>query len=503
MAIYKTGTAALAANGTVTGTGTAWNAPLSLIRVGCTIMFLAPSAQLFTVTAINSATSMTVANPANTVIPNAPYTILLSDAISVDGLAQDVAETLRYYQSVQNGFDNELGKKLDKSQNLNDVANKATALSNLGGVKVGDFGLGSKSDSLPATLGGASGFFGSGGYAIDGNSGCVVQSTYGAERRAQIGVTSKGGYFRWCSSASESESVHPWSKIGVAGEGGVGLASVYKMTDLGWGNGFLAYNDASFPEIPVNGAGFQASYGSARRAQIWMGTDGTMWNRFSLQNTLNDSVTPWVKVVRENSAVFETSSLTLNGANSLVQTFYNSNAHPSAIGARTQFHVNLAANNPDAVSDFFFVRDPASGTSGRMVIGLPKTGGTLALQGTSGRDFKKEINDTLPTDAFNRIINQRLVTYVYKDDDKNRVRFGVIAEECEKIAPQYIKHNKEFVDDVMGEDEEGNEIVVDKIYRDRPSIDNNPIVMDLIGCIHELKSQIDNLKAEIDSMKTK
>lgn len=50
-------------------------------------------------------------------------------------------------------------------------------------LKIGDFGVGSKSDNLPDSLNGASGFFGAGSYAVGTSAAVVVQSSYGAERR--------------------------------------------------------------------------------------------------------------------------------------------------------------------------------------------------------------------------------------------------------------------------------------------------------------------------------
>lgn len=97
--IYTSGTIAISGN-TVTGTGTDFSAPLSLIRVGCTLIAVSDPIQIFTITEIKSGTELSVTPSANPAIPaGTRYTILLSDSISVDGLAQDVAETLRYYQS--------------------------------------------------------------------------------------------------------------------------------------------------------------------------------------------------------------------------------------------------------------------------------------------------------------------------------------------------------------------------------------------------------------------
>ncbi|WP_250692790.1 pyocin knob domain-containing S74 family peptidase [Escherichia coli] len=96
--IYTTGTIAINGN-TVTGTGTNFSAPLSLIRVGCTLFAIGNPVQIFTITEIKSGTELSVTPAANPAIPaGTKFSILLSDSISVDGLAQDVAETLRYYQ---------------------------------------------------------------------------------------------------------------------------------------------------------------------------------------------------------------------------------------------------------------------------------------------------------------------------------------------------------------------------------------------------------------------
>lgn len=96
--IYTTGTIAISGN-TVTGTGTNFSEPLSLIRVGCTLIAIGNPVQIFTITEIKSGTELSVTPAANPAIPaGTKFSILLSDSISVDGLAQDVAETLRFYQ---------------------------------------------------------------------------------------------------------------------------------------------------------------------------------------------------------------------------------------------------------------------------------------------------------------------------------------------------------------------------------------------------------------------
>lgn len=100
MAIYDAGTASLAADGTVIGVGTTWRQPLTLIRVGATMIFNTTPASIVTIAEIISDTEIRVFNDkAFTAPAGTQYSILAHDGITVQGLAQDVAETLRYYQS--------------------------------------------------------------------------------------------------------------------------------------------------------------------------------------------------------------------------------------------------------------------------------------------------------------------------------------------------------------------------------------------------------------------
>lgn len=101
MAIYRKGEASLAADGTVTGYGTNWKDQLALVRIGATVVFLTGNAisAIGTVSAIVSETQLQTIQTDGAVVARGKYFILLHDSLTVDGLAQNVAETLRYYQS--------------------------------------------------------------------------------------------------------------------------------------------------------------------------------------------------------------------------------------------------------------------------------------------------------------------------------------------------------------------------------------------------------------------
>ncbi|HBD3826296.1 TPA: phage tail protein [Escherichia coli] len=120
--IYTTGTIAISGNN-ITGTGTNFTAAGSLIRNGCTVIAMTSPAQVFQITAIVSATSLTVTPAASPAIPaGTKYAILLSDSLSVDGLAQDIAETFTMYQRYMSGFADVMNGTTDVTITINGVA---------------------------------------------------------------------------------------------------------------------------------------------------------------------------------------------------------------------------------------------------------------------------------------------------------------------------------------------------------------------------------------------
>lgn len=120
--IYTTGTIAVSGN-TLTGTGTNFTAAGSLIRNGCTVIALTSPVQVFQITAIVSATSLTVTPAASPAIPaGTKYAILLSDSLSVDGLAQDIAETFTMYQRYMSGFADVMNGTSDVTITINGTA---------------------------------------------------------------------------------------------------------------------------------------------------------------------------------------------------------------------------------------------------------------------------------------------------------------------------------------------------------------------------------------------
>ncbi|MCS3602756.1 hypothetical protein M2371_001965 [Buttiauxella sp. BIGb0471] len=117
--IYTTGT--IAGNGsTITGTGTNFTAAGSLIRVGCTLIAFTNPVQVLQITAITSGTALSVTPAISPAIAaGTKFAILLSDSLSVDGLAQDIAETFGMYQKYMGGFADVMNGSSDVTITIN------------------------------------------------------------------------------------------------------------------------------------------------------------------------------------------------------------------------------------------------------------------------------------------------------------------------------------------------------------------------------------------------
>lgn len=627
MALYRTGTAAMDAQGVITGTGTKWREPLSLIRTGATIVFLTTPLKLAVISEIVSDTEMKAIQTDGDPVANGNYVILLNDSLTVDGMAQDVAETLRYYQSKETVIEEaiEFFKNFDL-QSLVDLVNqikddaakvaadraateklknetnqiksdtntiknqtqqiKDSAVTEVTGIK--NEALDARDEAESAQL-------------------AAEQSKIGADSAKAGAETARDEARQWAQQVNPENLLHKdqnlsdiqdkskakenltvdrllqdkdetvlyspdkrkFYSIKNAGTGW----GVYSL-DAGWiplgvvqgGTGAKTVNDAKanlqidrFIQFDSNATHIYANTGKNLRFTLasfsetsgtwgvynektssWMplgpaqgGTGGTLdsggtqtilkspngdkylyvndsgnWGCYSNTPGVGAQPLPVGSGGTGATTVSDARNNLQLGAGAYVQFAYvtcEASSYPgitlrnnkrlglSDAGARLQFEI------PDSVGGRPYLNQvPLSGGTGGILNNLPSTSGVLAIQGTSGRDYKKDISLADSNEALSRVTSLEMVNFVYKDDEKQRVRFGVIAEDAEKIAPQYVKHNQFPIPGTEVFDDDGNKIGEE--YQDRPSIDVNPIVMDLLGCIQSQQKQIDELKATISEM---
>lgn len=103
--IYNAGTLAISGN-TVTGAGTNFTDATNLIRAGQTLVVLTSPPQIFQIATVNTSTSLTLTATASPAIAaGTRYAILITDSLSVDGLAQSIAQLISDYDESSAGWE--------------------------------------------------------------------------------------------------------------------------------------------------------------------------------------------------------------------------------------------------------------------------------------------------------------------------------------------------------------------------------------------------------------
>lgn len=109
--------------------------------------------------------------------------------------------------------------------------------------------------------------------------------------------------------------------------------------------------------------------------------------------------------------------------------------------------------------------------------------------------LKEDVDYTDGKEAFDNIMQIKPATYIYKADEKRRVRRGVIAQDMQEIDPEYVKLLK------------FNEEMEDEETTEQLTLDSNPIMLDnllatnyLGNMVLEQQKQIEELKALVQSL---
>lgn len=370
--IYTTGTIAISGN-TLTGTGTNFTAAGSLIRNGCTVIAMTSPVQVFQITTIGSATSLTVTPAANPTVPaGTRFAILLSDSLSVDGLAQDIAETFTMYQRYMSGFADVMNGTSDVTITIN-----GTAVTVPGQKSLAKKGANSDITSLSGLTTALS--------ISQGGTG----AKNAADARTNLGLGN---------AATKDVGPNTGNVLGV-GYFGFGTPGINVLGSTE--SGFYGIDGSGTSWAPQAGSGIVCGYDTTRRQQIFTGASGNLFVRNLASSAMNtpSSTIPWTQ---------------------------------------------------------------------------------MQAVGTSDINFKKDITELDTEIALANIDAMEFVSFRYKDDDSEAVRRGVIAQQIEKIDPEYV-HSAEGVG--------------------KMTLDLNPLLMDALAAIKALNAKVAELSKQVDELK--
>ena len=107
---------------------------------------------------------------------------------------------------------------------------------------------------------------------------------------------------------------------------------------------------------------------------------------------------------------------------------------------------------------------------------------TYAMSIVSDRNIKDDVTYVSGEDALANIDAMDPVTFIFKRDEKRRVRRGFIAQDLEKIDPQYVK-------DVTAMTLDGKDSVTTK------TLDNNVLLLDALAAIKVLSARVKLLES--------
>lgn len=369
--IYSTGTISINGN-TATGSGTNWTAPASQVRAGQTIIVMSNPVQLFQISSVNSATSLTVTPVASPALSGQKYGILVSDNISVDGLAQAMSQLIKEYDENIGAW--ETFATTSANQTITVTINGASV--NIPGIgALARKGANSDITELKGLTTALS--------IAQGGTG----ATNAADVRTNLGLGS---------SATKDVGTAAGNVMQV-GAFGVGAVLQNKPTDAS--SSFISDADGNTLWAPSYGCGFQSSYTGHRIAQLWITYGNAVFSRFL---TTTDPQTPKSSV-------------------------------PWA---------------------------------------------QLQSAGTSDINFKKVTGELNLEVSLANIVAMDFKTFYYLADEEKTIRRGVVAQELEKIDPQYV-HSAE---------ESG-----------KMTLDLNPLVLDALAAIKELAIRVSALEGDAKS----
>ena len=479
MAIYDLGTASLSANGEVTGVGTKWKAPLTLIRVGATIVFKTEPVQIYTISEIISDTQINVYNPnSETVTAGTGYAILAHDGITVQGLAQDVAETLRYYQ----GKETEISGAVDIFNSFDWEEFQGTA------IKVEQDAASAEASKNAAKQ--SEDNAGSSAAAALASQNAAKTSETNAKTSETNAKQSEINAEQW------AQSVNPGNLL-TKTDNLAGLADKSSArSNLGLGS------VATENTVPIEKGGTAATTAAAARANLGVGDDSLV-KLGALHLNGGESVV--LNALEANSTSL---SNALYGVNNWVghtmHRWYDDWTRAGIVRADSthlsDYRIHVWKNGQSEAL-FRFMPDQ------RLISGYTGNPSVNEFQKAplSDRDLKKEIQYTDGEESYNRVRQWRPAMFKYKDSDVQR--YGLIAQDLAMIDPEYVHllPGHAIYEDIKGVDEEGNEVVVDQkeigYTDDVLSLDSNVLLMDICAAFVYNSNKVSDLEKEVEELK--
>ncbi|MGK8543169.1 tail fiber domain-containing protein [Enterobacter cloacae] len=512
--LYNTGTIAVNGN-TATGTGTNWTAPASQVRAGQTIIVMSSPVQIFQISSVDGSTSMTVTPAAAPALSSQKYGILVSDNISVDGLAQAMSQLIKEYDENIGAWETfaTTSANQDITVTINGASVTIPGIGKLaqkgtnGALPIDQGGTGATTeegsrknlglgDSATRNVGTAAGTVAAGDDSrlktIEGKTGGTVTGGVVASAGNIVGVASGSGgnkaitlgnvgsdgpaenYVNWLSGNYYSGT---W-RLGAVRGSGPDLARVQMNIYDG------VSTNADFRWYPYGAFQSKTHIGPGE------GCGG------GYQDIVNGYSTN-TSFARPNLSTPNDSGFVPFGR---WHTYCSGGYHAvTALGSISQGPSNWPSIELVTIGD--------SGSAGTRIFSFNTVTADISVSGSGGFSgnyiFTKQPNSDIALkhsvkyddgyQSYENIKKFLPATYVYNDDPRERVRRGVIAQDVMKIDSEYVK----LVPAAPKFDSEGNRIDAD----DTLALDNNVIMLDTVLALNYVIKQLEDTQKELAKLK--
>ncbi|AWY08655.1 putative tail fiber [Escherichia phage Eco_BIFF] len=501
MALYRRGTASMDADGTVHGTDTKWKDQLALIRVGATIVFLEQPIKLAVISDIVSDTELKAISTDGQTAADGKYVILLNDSLTVNGLAQNVAETLRYYQSKEteiaaaidliNQLDmnklEQIVADVNKAKSDSQAAQNQAELARDDAVRSKDAASVSAQEAKDA----ANSINAENLLTKDGNLAGLEDKK---ESRKNIGLGENdavnfltinttgaigAGRNSWDGSNWGSKTM--LSSLMIMSPDGISSPGIYvrkEHSDNGYAGTLLFYEGANYFETNNR---FRANQFLCKKTTM---SYNQMWSASCFQGnayTADSGAENYQSLIAGSC---DTRGLGYVGGVAFGMMTTGNNEWPRA-------QISVGTQDRDGSGNIGLQMHFRFMASGQISYAGPQGAGSFQQVPASDRNIKHSIKDDESSIAYNNIKSMRFRNFIFNDDEQERVRRGVIAQEIEEIDNLYVKRRVY----------ESHELNGPKV--ERLELDTTPLLLDTMRALQDTIKKVEELQEEIKMLKSK
>ncbi|HGO5401959.1 TPA: tail fiber domain-containing protein [Klebsiella oxytoca] len=452
MAMYEVGTVTGAANQTkVTGASTKWSQTALGIQEGSIlVVYRSGSADLYAIKSVNNDTQLTLTRNITTAFSGAKYGIITSETASTSSFANQLASAFTLWRNVVQGW--------------------STALTGSGDITMTD-PLTGASVTVPAISGMAK----ASDLAALSNSLKDAAKTTAANTWTQAQTWNAASTFKNNLTVSGTFTVNGNLNGKQLAGGHIELTEATPYIDFHHGNSTTDYTHriitedgalAVYPGLRIRGG--LGIYGVATQY-------GDLYGNAFIGRLNTD---PTANVGDVLQAPRFTSRFSSRGADTNVDGGQAAMWFEEQVGTNHRLILSVGGFS-QPIQYWQFLADGNIYGSQR---------GSVQFLGTSDARLKHDITPTDGQQSVDRIKALELVTFVYNDDEQNRVRRGIIAQQAEEVDEQYVKHvNISYLD--------GNK----QVNSERLQLDNNVIMMDTLAAVKVLIKRVEALENKINS----